>query len=705
MSTEQPNKREDFSWLARKVQADGTIENDYGSDDFGQRCAGKLSDLTGGTQGPGSFMHWNNVAIAYTHLYGFDIEGVGANAALVTRSGDQGSVAELRIPAGIAMLKKAWNIVVGPELNWSAIATTTDYAAESQAIIARNSLMYYWDHEGVAETLKRVMLEAMGLAECAAHVPWDKTLGEDAGTEELPDGRERILKTGDIRYGRVPTWDVLRDVSARSHADLDWIIVREWPDRFDVAEMQDDPDKREAVLRATADNAPTQGWAPWQAMRQYVQQQGDRLPVYYLYCRRTPAVPAGRQTVFLQDGTILEDGPLDERYAKLPPECIGPVVIFFGDEYAGTPWPYSNHLATLGAGQAADGLYRDLLTNATAVCGPVVSVEDDMLDTAPPTQLGGGPKVIPRPKGTKPPDVLDLHSAQPEHFKLISALRNEQQQIHGIDNITAGQEVGANLSGAAMALMTSTSVQNNSQWQAIWVKRVQAVGNITLAHIKRMPTPKRIALAGVARSALVTTTEVSGKDVEGIERVLCSIGGAMEQTEAGRYEIATTALKEKWVKTPEQFQEVRDTGRLDSLSEDLSAELLLIRDENERLSKGQSIPVVLTDDHRLHIKRHTVVTASIPARLDEKVTQATQAHIDEHLRVLRETDPSILSELGQQPLQPSAMPPPQAAGPKPPPTPQQQAQKAAPSMPKNPETGQPARPVAGAPSPALAIKH
>jgi uncharacterized protein YbaR (Trm112 family) len=81
------SKASDFNWLARVVREDGTVENDYESDDFGQRCAGKLKELTGGTQGPGSFIHYNNVSIAYTHLYGFDVEGVGANAALVTRSG------------------------------------------------------------------------------------------------------------------------------------------------------------------------------------------------------------------------------------------------------------------------------------------------------------------------------------------------------------------------------------------------------------------------------------------------------------------------------------------------------------------------------------------------------------------------------------------------------------------------------------------
>jgi hypothetical protein len=256
-----------------------------------------------------------------------------------------------------------------------------------------------------------------------------------------------------------------------------------------------------------------------------------------------------------------------------------------------------------------------------------------------------------------------------------------------------------------MALMTSTSVQNNSQWQSVWTKFNQAVGNVTLRHIQHhMTAPKRIALAGNARSSLVTTTELTGSSVEGIERVLVSIGSALQQTDAGRYEIATTALKNEWVKTPEQFQEVLDTGRLDALSEDLSNELLLIRSENEAIGRGEDVPVMLEDNHRLHIKRHAAVVASLTARRDPKVVQALQAHNDNHLRALRETDPMLLELMGQQ----SATQPPAPGGPpsvaKPPESPQEQAQQAAPSMPKDPRNGEPVKPVAGAPNPALAVK-
>ena len=688
-------KKSDINWLAR-VERDGTVENDYKSPEFGQQLASKLRDMSSGSMGRGAALHSNNVAIAYTHVYGFDIEGVGANANQVSRSGNQGSVAELRIPAGAGLLHKAFNIVVGPELGWKATATTTDFQSEAQAVTCTNAMQYYWEHEGVAALNKSAAFEAFAWAEAGMHIPWDKSLGPDAGVD--PE-RNQILHEGDASFRPVSTWDILRDPSARSFRALDWIVIREWPNKFDVAESCEDDETRDAVLAAGVNQLPVQGWAPWLA-ENYVS-PGDRIPVYYLYCKRTPSVPAGRQTKFLQDGTILEDGPLDEAYVGLPPECIGPFAPIRAGEYAGTPWPFTKFSSACGAGQAADSVARDILTNITAVTGPVIYCEDDNMDLSP-AQVGGGPRMLYGKPGAKPPVPLQLQAAQPDHFKFFGTLRNEQREILGVDQLTAGTAEAMPSSGALAALMTSTSVQNNSQWQALWAKFNQACGNILLAHIKHhMSTERQIALAGNARSSLVITTSLSKEKVSAIQRVLCSIGSAFEQTDAGRLEIATMAMDKGWVQTPEQWQAVRDTGRLDPLHEALSNKLLLIKHENERLAKGENPVVLLEDDHALHIKEHASVLASITARETEAVVLAVQAHNDYHLRMLREADPQLLAYMGQQsaamPTAPgatSATPPP-SGEPKPP---------EAPSMPTNPSSGEKAEPAGGMKPPALAIK-
>lgn len=728
-------------------------------DEFGTELAAHVKALSQVNSGSAFALHYANVGVAYTHLYGLDVEGVGANAAIITRSGDQGSIAEMRIPAAAGQLRKIWNIIVGPELTWTAIATTTDFGSEAQAITAKNALQYYWADKGVSTKAKAAAFAALWAAECGIHIPWNEEMGEDLAPEPILDAQGqpaldedqqpkfRILKTGDIDYRIVNTWDILRDSTAKSYASLPYIIIREWQNKFDVAARCKDPDVANEALNSVFQTQEAyQYWRPFSANSMV---QSSLIPVYYCYHERTGSVTEGRQTEFLENGSVISDDALDKAYHKQIP-----FVRMAVGEYADTPFPYSKFAAVLGAAQAADGLAKDLLTNATATSGGLVWSEDDA-DTPVP-QLGGGPKVLVGAKGSKPPVAINLQQSHPEHFTLLKTLRGESQQILGLDSLTAGQDIGANLSGVAMALMTSTSVQNNSQEQAEWGSFVQRIGNVTLAHVQyHMKEPRRIALAGKSRADLVTTTELSGTKVAGIDRLQVQLAPALQQTDAGKFEMTQMALKQGWAQTPQQAQTVMDTGRLDALTQDLSNELMLIQAENEALARGEDVAVMLGDDHLLHAKGHRPVTSSINARKDPKIVAALQRHEAAHIKILTDTDPKILQLFGQPSLAPApqAGPPPipeatklgaatlavksgwaptaaaaqqvfdtgkldaaqtaanpqQAGNPAPVPgqaqTPQALAQAHAPTLPKNPQTGAPAAPVAGTVPPALAIKQ
>lgn len=743
------------SFTDRAGQTDQNIFSIKDPHDFGLRISAKVKELTELAQGTPFALHYMNVGVAFTHLYGLDVEGTGANAAVITRSGEQGSIAEMRIPAAAGDLRKVWNIIVGPELAWTAVATTTDYASEARAITAKNALQYYWADKGVSELAKWAAFQMLAFAESALHIPWNDELGDDLAPEPILDAKGqpqldedgqpmmRILKKGDIDYRLVSTWDIIRDPSAKGFERLPYVIIREWQNKYDVAARCKDSDSAAAAL--TTSYQPSEIYRFWRPFMTMTSVKSDLIPVYYCYHKRTGSVTWGRQTEFLGSGHVIVDGALDRAYWKQLP-----LVRVAAGEYADTPFPYSKFSGVLGAGQAADALARDLLTNATATSGGVIWQEDD--SSVPVLQLGGGPKVLTGPKGSKPPTPLVLQQSHPEHFKLLQTLRGESKQILGLDRLTAGEDIGANLSGAAMALMTSTSVQNNSQEQAAWGKFVQAIGNVTLAHIQHhMKEPRLIALAGKSRADLVVTTELSGDKVEGIDRLQVQLAPALQQTDAGKLEMAQLAVKQGWAKTPQQLQTVLDTGRLDALTEDLSSELMLIKGENEALSRGETVPVMLGDDHLLHLRGHRPVTSSMTARRDNNVINAVQAHEAEHIRRLQKTDPKILQLFGQPSLAPTPQQQPEvspatklsaaqlavksgwapsaeaaqqvfesgkidaaaahvnptAAG-NPPPgvgvAPQQQARGSGPSMPTNPATGQKAGPVGGTAPGQLAIR-
>lgn len=600
-------------------------------------------------------LHASNVSLSYAHMHGLDVEGVGANSAAVTRSGDQGTIAELRIPIAQSLVAKVHNVVVGPELVWTPVASNTDYASKAKTVVARNALQYYWTDKHFGPLAKKAREASSRYGESFLHVFWDTDAGEDA----VPDG-DSMVKSGDITAKHVMTWDCCRDPSYRSFDEQPFSLHREFFNKFDVAAsltLGDGPEaeadlarKRQACLNSQMT------YSYWQPM-QIGYQDTDLIPVWFLYHRITGSVPQGCQGRFLPDGTMLDLQALDPAYRK-----VKALHRISAGEYEGTPFPWSKVFGILGAQQASDALRRDQLTNATAVSSNLIAVVEGS-DQGIIQSAGGGPSTIPvpAPMSENMPKVLDLHGLNPEAYKLDERLQNLMTQVMGADALIAGTETGVNLSGAAMAVLTSTTVQNNSQDQAVWADFVAEIGTAVFRIIEaKMPEARQVALAGSARGSLVTTTELSAKAVSGYERVQVTVGGALQQTEAGKLTFAEMMLKgdgkTSWVQTAQQLQTLLDTGRSDGLTEDLSNELLLISAENEAMVKGEQVTAVLSDNHQLHLKLHKAVVASVTARQDPKVIDAQQAHEMEHINILRTTDPTVLQALGQTPLPPPAPP-------------------------------------------------
>ena len=116
-------------------------------------------------------------------------------------------------------------------------------------------------------------------------------------------------------------------------------------------------------------------------------------------------------------------------------------------------------------------------------------------------------------------------------------------------------------------------------------------------------------------------------------------------------------------------------------------------DENEKISAGEIPQAIYSDNHVLHIKEHNTVGSSTDARENPQVIQAMLAHCQQHIDLLRNTDPELLQILGQQPLQGQPQPQSQGQGgmdipAQPTETPLQQEQPRLPNMPSLPSLPQ-----------------
>lgn len=140
---------------------------------------------------------------------------------------------------------------------------------------------------------------------------------------------------------------------------------------------------------------------------------------------------------------------------------------------------------------------------------------------------------------------------------------------------------------------------------------------------------------------------------------------------AGRVQMAEQMMQMKLIKTPTQYFQVLQNGKLDNMFEGDVHELLLIRRENEFLLEGKPILANIYDAHRTHIMEHKSLAADPDLRFNSELMTALNAHIQEHIDMLRTVDPDLLQLLGEQPLQPlqpqqqPGMPPQEGGGPPP----------------------------------------
>jgi hypothetical protein len=123
-------------------------------------------------------------------------------------------------------------------------------------------------------------------------------------------------------------------------------------------------------------------------------------------------------------------------------------------------------------------------------------------------------------------------------------------------------------------------------------------------------------------------------------------------THAGRWQVAENLLQMGLIKTPEKLLQLLNTGNLESLIDGTTNELDVINTENEALLMGEPVIAIALDAHAMHIREHKSVLSDPVLRFDKDLVERTLAHINEHIVMLRETDPTLLAINGEQPVGP-----------------------------------------------------
>lgn len=554
----------------------------------------------------------------------------GGDSHMISFAGEQGELVQMAVNHTRNLAQHMLNMITSTRPSMQARAINTDYKSLVQTKLANGLLDYYMRDHRLEEYLKNACEYSIALASGYLKMEWNATKGEVYDVDE-ETGYE--IREGDIEFSNLSPFDVVFDTN-REDRKHDWVITRTFKNRFDLAAKY--PELRDNIL-----SLPTKSDLQNFASFSISIDETDLVPVYEFYHKRTESMPDGRYLLYLSHDTVLMDGPIP--YRNLPVYAIAP------SYYLGTPYAYTPMFDLIGLQDAVNSLYSTVLTNQTAfgVQNILVPKGADISIS----ELAGGLNVIEANQQAGEIKALNLTQTPKEIFDFIAMLEKTMETISGVNAVARGNPDPNLRSGNALALIQSMTLQFMSGLQQSYVAMIEDVGTGIIDILKDHAATPRVATI-VGKSNRSYLKEFNGEDLSNVSRVIVDIGNPLARTTAGRVEMAEQMMQMGVIKTPEQYFAVIDTGQLDVMTEDTTSQLNLTKGENERMVNSEAVIAMFTDQHLLHINEHATILSDPELRMDAELAKRVSDHIQEHINLLRSTDPDLLTILRQQPLGP-----------------------------------------------------
>lgn len=589
--------------------------------------------------------------------YGLPSEASPFDVGVVGEGGEQGELSQVHINRFGHLGRRILAQTVQDDFGWQPVASSGDTEAQEETSVARSLLEHEKRHSKLHRVLRTAMEGALLDGESWYCVRWDVAAGPkydvnpDTGTA-IHEGRLRVTNHSFFR--------VVVNTS-KHNAVHTWVILTEFVNRWDLAARY--PAHAERILSVGPDHRLILDWQ--RTARGWVDGTDEReeVPVYTFLHKPTPACPEGRETVVVDADTVLFDGP-SVYGPELPAFRLAP------EDMLDTPWS-STPLTDLSALQAVYNMLMSTAVTNNANNGvPMIGIPRE----ANISRMALEGATILEFEGQRGPEAINLVNTAPETYKLAGLIAEEMVTLSGNNAVSMGGTI-PQLSGAAMALLDSKSLQFATPWIAAYRDAVENLGTSILDRYKRFAKAPRALEVTVGKARRYMLNDFTGRSLGDVTRVAVESRSALLDTAAGKMDMAEKLLAIPGAlgdgeKAARALVQVYRTGNLDPLLKDGETEDLLISRENDALSRGEDVPVLLSDPHAMHIKSHRAVVASMEARGNPAIIAVHAAHEQAHIDALRQTDPGLLAVLGQQPIPPD-MPMLAAAsadmGPQPPP--------------------------------------
>ena len=446
----------------------------------------------------------------------------------------------------------------------------------------------------------------------------EKYVTDDRGQPILNGGVEvSLLSPFNVYYNMLLPWD-----------QLPWAACRVKRNKWDlIAEHPELEDEIIALPSVSSERGPY-NWVDSQL------DDEDLIYVYEFYHKPSPALPKGKMIIYANRETIFYAG--DNKYGTIPIEPnIPEAVLDTGMGYAkltdlaGCQEMFDNGLSAIATNQS-----QFAVQNVATPRGSNINVQElngmRFLSYTPQNVPGGG---MPQP--------LQLTKSAPESFKFNDKLEELMQDMSFINGAMTGNLPAGVSSGTAIATLSANSIEFitsiSKSYNLCWEKTMMHVMN---AYQRFAHTEHEVKLVG--RGGQVSHKPFSKDDIQNVHSMTLEIVNPILKTFAGRFE-----LGEKFIATPEEkwadYAAIMNGEPLESLYKGKVTEDDLITQENESLEEGVPVTPLASDDHPLHIKKHTEILADVGTRQNGEAVQAVLDHIMQHYQLVKSTDPFLMA--------------------------------------------------------------
>lgn len=519
------------------------------------------------------------------------------------------------------------------------IAVNAEQKSLDQASLAGPLLEYYDTEKQVGTVLYDVAEASLIHLVSYAFITWNPDLGQQVQADPETGS---VFYQGDLAVEHRSIFDVTYDASARDWNDVQWVIVRSWKNKWDLATQF--PEFRDEIISAESRINPDEEFTTldW---GNHDDEDSDMVPVYEFFHKKTPSVPDGRYLLVAAEKPLTPALPLP--YEDLPVERMA------AGEVLGTTCGYSPAIDIQGCQEAVNALASLVLTNNTRFgaqyvwCDPDHPISDEQLD--------GGLTVL---KCKVEPKPINLVKSSTETVPLMQMLVQQMQLMTGISDVVRGVLPSSQISGTALALLESKSIQYMSGIIKAYYDLVGRVYTKMLRTLRDFADSDRvISIAGKYNRP--RQLSFRGDDLSNIDRVIVKFGNAMARTQAGKLEMADRLAKNNWVTTGQEYLNVMERGILEPVHQADLRQIDRIRIENEYLTEGKPVKVLATDNHVLHMREHAGELCSPDIVDDQEKSSAFEAHVLEHYQMFLNPEIQQLQKLLGYPMMPPALSTPQ----------------------------------------------